>query len=49
MKNKQALNTVNLEIKKKGPPKEKKPPAFVTRPRTLICYICGREYGTASL
>ncbi|TNV78149.1 hypothetical protein FGO68_gene14097 [Halteria grandinella] len=24
-------------------------PAFIRRPRTLICYICGREYGTASL
>ena len=24
-------------------------PAFVRRPRTLVCYICGREYGTASL
>ena len=21
----------------------------VSRPKTLICYICGREYGTASL
>jgi hypothetical protein len=28
---------------------EKEKPAFVRRPRTLICYICGREYGTASL
>jgi hypothetical protein len=24
-------------------------PAMVRRPRTLFCYICGREYGTASL
>lgn len=45
------LSTVNIEMKRKRPPasQEKKPPAFVRRPRTLICYICGREYGTASL
>ncbi|CDW81196.1 UNKNOWN [Stylonychia lemnae] len=43
------MNTVNIEIKKRAAPKEKKPPAFISRPRTLICYICGREYGTASL
>jgi len=24
-------------------------PAFIRRPRTLNCYICGREYGIASL
>ena len=24
-------------------------PTFVRRPRTLVCYICGREYGIASL
>ena len=22
---------------------------FCARPKTLICYICGKEYGTASL
>jgi hypothetical protein len=24
-------------------------PKGVQRPRTLVCYICGREYGTRSL
>ena len=24
-------------------------PGQPTRPKTLICYICGREYGSASL
>ena len=24
-------------------------PTFMKRPRTFFCYICGREYGTASL
>ena len=24
-------------------------PTFNKRPRTVFCYICGREYGTASL
>eukprot|EP00347_Sterkiella_histriomuscorum_P015170 403358053 len=43
------LSTVKIELRKKKAPQEKKPPAFVQRPRTLICYICGREYGTASL
>jgi len=37
-----------MELKHKKP-KEKKPPAFVQRPKTLICYICGKEYGTMSL
>ncbi len=35
--------------KKRVYAKEDKPPAFVRRPRTLVCYICGKEYGTASL
>ena len=26
-----------------------KPPAVPMRPKALMCYICGREYGTASL
>ena len=26
-----------------------KGPAFITRPKTIVCYICGREYGTASI
>jgi hypothetical protein len=30
-----------------GSPEKK--PAFITRPRTIVCYICGREYGTASI
>ena len=28
---------------------DEKPPAIVQRPKALMCYICGREYGTASL
>ena len=24
-------------------------PMNIQRPRTLVCYICGREYGTKSL
>lgn len=24
-------------------------PKGIKRPKTLICYICGREYGTKSL
>ena len=28
---------------------EKKNPGMVQRPKTLVCYICGREYGTRSL
>lgn len=31
-----------------GAAKSSSPPAPV-RPRTLVCYICGREFGTASL
>uniref|UniRef100_A0A670JLD8 Serum response factor binding protein 1 n=1 Tax=Podarcis muralis TaxID=64176 RepID=A0A670JLD8_PODMU len=26
-----------------------KKPAFIRRPPTVICYICGREYGTQSI
>ena len=26
-----------------------KPPKAVMRPKLLMCYICGREYGTMSL
>ena len=25
------------------------PPKIVSRPKALMCYICGREFGTASL
>lgn len=30
-------------------PKKSAAPAAPVRPRTLVCYICGREFGTASL
>lgn len=40
---------MEFKEKKKRRVEEEKPPAFMRRPRTLICYICGREYGTASL
>lgn len=33
----------------KGYVPEDKPPAIAQRPKALMCYICGREYGTASL
>jgi hypothetical protein len=28
---------------------EKAEPKVIVRPKALMCYICGREYGTASL
>ena len=28
---------------------DKKPNKMMQRPKTLVCYICGREYGTKSL
>ena len=28
---------------------DRKPSGMVKRPNALVCYICGREYGTRSL
>ncbi len=46
--NTNSIALVNMQLKEKKQ-KEQKPPAFVQRPKTLVCYICGREYGTMSL
>ncbi len=31
------------------PQKSSKSPAVIRRPATVICYICGREYGSKSI
>ena len=31
------------------PTREPEKPAIISRPKALMCYICGREYGTSSL
>ncbi|KAH9502846.1 hypothetical protein Btru_074613 [Bulinus truncatus] len=40
----------SLEMQRGGHSSTQDPPAMVSRrPPTVICYICGREYGTASI
>ena len=32
-----------------GPGASPQKPAFIQKPKSVVCYICGREYGTASI
>ena len=43
------LKIPDMQAKKNSSREKTKSPAMIVRPKTLVCYICGREYGTKSL